>query len=239
MEMKQSVRVNSIEMDEMNKNGQSSTSNELHEFMIKYKRLDKDRKKYMICFFGLFALVIIFLVIILIGITANDNASASNIDTCHSDCTSMENQFVTLTESDTDTPIATYNGWLDVYLQNVNLTNYSRIVSNNGEIINNLQKYLYSLKHNLSSFDGNIYVSVQKQVFQGNVDYEMLVKACNILLTGTKKEPVCSIHSIHVPNDNIFLFFWFIFRTFFIHFTKYYRHCIINIKISIKFTNYK
>ena len=189
MEMKQSVRIDSIDMEEMNKNRQSSNSNELHEFMLKYEKLDKDRKKYMICFFALFALVIIFLVIIVIGITANNNSSSSNIDTCHTDCSSTENELVTLTESDTDTPIATYNGWLDVYLQNTSLTNYTRILSNNGQVIDDLQSYLHSLKHNLSSYDSNdtdIYVSFQRQVFQGNVDYEMLVKACNILLTGTK-----------------------------------------------------
>ena len=57
-------------------NGDSnlSTTNVLGEFMIKYEQLNKDRKKYMICFFALFALVIIFLIIILIGLTTSHNS---------------------------------------------------------------------------------------------------------------------------------------------------------------------
>ena len=196
MQTKQSVHAQSIDLDEMGNKHLSST-NDLREFMHKYEKLDNDRKKYMICFFALFALVIIFLVIIVIGITANDNASSSNIDTCHDNCTSTQNEFVTLTESDTDTPIATYNGWLDVYLQNTNLTNYSRIISNDGAIIDDLHLYLYSLKQNLSSYHGDIYISFQRQVFQGNVDYEMLVKACNILLTGTAQIHTCHYASLH------------------------------------------
>ena len=180
METKKSVRVNSMDFDD-----KSSTTNELHEFMTKYEQLDKDRKKYMICFFVLFAMVIIFLVIILVGLTAN-NSTPPNIDTCHAECTSSDNDFVTLTESDTDTPVATYNGYLDVIVQDRNLTNYTRIMSSSGEIIYNLTSYLYSLRQNLSisDGDGDIYVSVEDQIFKGNIDYDYLVKSCAILYTG-------------------------------------------------------
>ena len=185
METKQSVRVNSMEMDEINKNGQSSTLNELHQFMNKYEELDKDRKKYMICFFVLFALVIIFLVVILIGLTAN-STTPPNIDTCHSECTTSDNDFVTMTESDTDTPIATYNGWLEVYIEDTNLTNYTRHMTSSGQIIYDLKSYLYSLKQNLSvsDDDADIFVSLEFQAYRGNIDYNHLVKSCAILYTG-------------------------------------------------------
>ena len=172
------VRSDSVAVDE--------PSNDIVEFMRKYEALDKDRRKYMICFFALFALVIIFLIIILVGLTANDNSSTSNIDTCNADCASTgSNDFVTLTDKDTQTPIATFNGYLDVYLQNTSLTNYTRILSNNGTMIDDLYTYLYQLKESLETEDGvDVYISVQRQIFQGNVDYDYLVKSCNILYTG-------------------------------------------------------
>ena len=74
-----------------------------------------------------------------------------------------------LTETDTDTPIATFNGYLNIYLNNTNQTNYTRVMANNGKIIDDLQTYLVSLKQNLSTYTDNAFVSVQRQIFQGNV----------------------------------------------------------------------
>ena len=176
-----SVGGSSVAMDD------PDNESEIKAFMEKYEQVDKDRKKYMICFFALFALVIIFLVIILVGLTANNRSSPSNIDTCHTDCaSSSNNDFVTLTETDTDIPIATYQGWLDVYLQNRNLTNYTRILSNNGTIIDDLDTYLYEIKQNLGLENGDedVYLSIIYQEFQGNVEYDYLLKGCNILYTG-------------------------------------------------------
>ena len=179
-----SIRADSVALEDMTGDSNLSTANELHKFMRKYEQLDKDRKKYMICFFVLFAFVIIFLVIILIGLTTSNKTSTSNIDTCHSECISSKNDFVTLTESDTDTPIASYNGYLDILLQGTNLTNYSRIMTDDGKTIDHLSTYLSTIRQNLSLYNTDTYLSVQRLIFQGNVDYEMLVKACSILLTG-------------------------------------------------------
>ena len=93
--------------------------------------------------------------------------SPSNIDTCHSQCSSSSaNDFVTLTESDTDTPIAIFDG---VELMDSNLTNYSRWVTNDSEIIYDIDSYLISMKLNLSIYyhvsdDDDIFISVKRQI---------------------------------------------------------------------------
>ena len=204
-----SVRSDSVALGDINGDSNISTTTKLHQFMTKYEQLDKERRKYMICFFALFALIIIFLTIILIGLTADNNLSPSNIDTCQSECASTENDFVTLTEIDTDTPIATFDGYLDVLLQQTNLTNYSRILSNNGQVIDDLQEYLYALKQNLSAYDGDIIISVQRQIFEGNVDYDILIQACSILFTGnlTYIDILCSTTFYHLHIKSMYKYF--------------------------------
>ena len=200
------VRSDSIALDDMNGGSNLSTNNDLQRFMHKYEELDKDRRKYIICFFALFGLVIICLVIILVGLTAGSN-SQSNIDTCHTqnECAvSSNNDFVTLTESDTDKPIATLDGFLTVELKDTNLTNYSRWIANNGQVIKdiNIDSYFMSIHQNLSIHYNNtagISISIERDIYRGNVPYSILRKACDILFTGTTSDIYkCLCHIIYI-----------------------------------------
>lgn len=96
MATRQTVRAELLQLDELSKNEQTSTITEIQEFMLKHELLDEDGKKYMISFFGSFALVNIFLVSTVFGLTAIDNSSSSNIETCQADCTPLANNFVTI-----------------------------------------------------------------------------------------------------------------------------------------------
>ena len=119
-------------------------------------------------------------------VNRSNEATPSNIDTCHADCSSSENDFVTLKETDTNKPVATYWGWLDVTLQKTYLLNYSRALSSNGTFLKDPYTYLLGLRDSLGVEDGgdDVYIPIECQIYQGSIDYDYLVKSCNILYTG-------------------------------------------------------